>query len=154
NHLQIQDAAHAGRVLGPVLGQWSVVLFSLGLFCAAYSTFIVVAQLQTYFVLDAFKKDWRFNAENKNFLNIFSLLLLLPGLSSFFWEFPALLAIVAAMVLGVLGTPLALALVFYLINKKDLMGSFKASFIRNLILIFGFLLSLWIAYSRVDQYFK
>lgn len=154
NALEIQDAAHAGRVLGPVLGTWSVILFSLGLLAAAYSTLVAVAQLQTYFVLDAFGKDWHFKYENKQFRWIFAALLLLPGLTSFFWNFPALLAIVAAMVLGVLGTPAALMLVFYLINKRELMDGYKASLIRNVILVFGLLLSLWIAYRKIDGFLQ
>lgn len=154
NALEIQDAAHAGRVLGPVLGAWSVLLFSLGLFSAAYSTLITVAQLQTYFVLDALGKHWHFTVQNRTFRWIYIFLLLAPGISSFFWNFPALLAIVAAMVLGVLGTPAALALIIYLANKKDLMGRYKAGAVRNLILAFGFLLSLWIAYRKIEDFFR
>ncbi len=154
NALEIQDAAHAGQVLGPVLGQWSVILFSLGLFSAAYSTLVTVAQLQTYFTLDAFGKDWHFNIENKRFRFIYALLLLLPGLSSPFWNFPALLAIVAAMVLSVIATPAALIIILYLINKEDLMGRYKATFIRNLILGFGLLLSFWIALERIKKFLE
>ncbi len=154
NALEIQDANQAGRVLGPILGGWSVILFSLGLFSAAYSTFITVAQLQTYFVLDAFGKDWRFAAENKGFRWVFAILLLLPGLSSPLWQFPALLAIVAAMVLGILGTPAALALVIYLINKNSLMKEYRASFVRNVVLAFGLLLSFWIAYRNIQQFLR
>ncbi len=154
NALEIQDAAQAGRVLGPILGKWSVFLFSLGLFSAAYSTLITVAQLQTYFVLDAFNRDWHFTVNNRVFRWMFIVLLLAPGLSSFFWTFPALLAIVAAMVLGVLGTPAALILIIYLVNKKKLMGEYSAGILRNLILFFGFLLSLWIAYRKIETFWN
>lgn len=154
NALEIQNAAQAGQVLGPALGKGGVILFSLGLFGAAYSTLVTVAQLQTYFILDAFEKNWHFKVQNRRFRWIYAALLLLPGLSSFMWTFPALLAIVAAMVLGILGTPMALLLVIYLVNKKELMGQFKAGFLRNAILVFGFLLSLWIAIRKIEDFLR
>lgn len=152
NHLEIDNVNEAGQVLGPILGNWGVIIFSLGLFCAAYSTLIVVAQLQTYFVLDTLKLNWKFDLQNKKFVWIFSALLLLPGLSSFLWDFPALLAIVAAMVLSVLGTPAAFAIIIYLMNKKSFIGDYKASFIRNLILALGFILTLLLTYQRIAEY--
>ncbi len=74
NHLKIVDINQAGQVLGSVFGKWGVIIFSLGMFGAAYSTFIVVAQLQTYFILDSLKLDWKFNLKNKKFVVIFSIL--------------------------------------------------------------------------------
>ena len=148
-HLKIENINQAGQVLGSVFGKWGVVVFALGMFGAAYSTFIVVAQLQTYFVLDAFKSDWKFNLKNKKFLVIFSILLLIPGISSFLWNMPALLSIVAAMVLSVLGSPLAFIIIIYLINKKSFIGENRASVIRNIILGISFILTCILAYYQV-----
>lgn len=149
NHLDIENINQAGQVLGPILGKWGVVVFSLGLFCAAYSTFIVVAQLQAYFILDAFRLNWRFNLKNRKFVVIFLILMLLPGLASYFWNFPSLLAIIAAMVLSVLGTPIAIIIVIYLMNKKSFIGEYKASVIRNIILVLGLILTFLLAYHQI-----
>lgn len=152
NHLKIVDINQAGQVLGSEFGNWGVIIFALGMFGAAYSTFIVVAQLQTYFILDAFKLDWKFNLKNKKFLIIFSILLLLPGIISFLWKLPALLAIVAAMVLSVLGTPIAFIIIIYLMNKKSFIGEYRAGFMRNLILMIGFILTFLLAYYQVIKF--
>lgn len=152
NHLNIENINQAGQVLGPILGKWGVIVFSAGLFCAAYSTFIVVAQLQAYFILDAFSLNWRFNLKNKKFLIIFSILMLSPGLASYFWNFPSLLAIVMAMVLSVLGTPVAIVIVIYLMNKKSFIGEHKASITRNVILIVGLILTFLLAYHQIIHF--
>jgi Mn2+/Fe2+ NRAMP family transporter len=152
NAAEIQTAGDAGRVLGPVLGRWSVVAFSLGLAACAYTTFVLVAQLVTYFILDTLKLDWRFDLSNRRFLWIFAASMVVPGILSAFWDFPALLAIVLSMALGVVITPFAILLVIFLINRRELMDGYKASWIRNAILLFGLLLSLWIAIRKVIPY--
>ncbi len=149
NHLQIENIDQAGQVLGSVFGKWGIIVFSLGLFSAAYSTFIVVAQLQTYFILDALKLDWKFNLKNKKFLVIFTVLLLLPGLSSFLWNFPALLAIVAAMMLSVLGTPAAFIIIIYLMNKKSFINEYRAGNVRNIILAIGLVFTFLLAFYQI-----
>jgi len=152
NATEIQTAAQAGRVLGPVLGRWSVFAFSLGLAACAYSTFVIVAQLSTYFILDTLKLDWHFRPDNQHFRWVFAAAMALPGLLSAFWSFPALLAIVLSMALGVIITPFAIVLVMYLINKPELMNGYRASWVRNAILFLGLGLSLWIALRQVLPY--
>jgi len=154
NHLQIENINQAGQVLGPILGKWGTIIFSAGLFCSAYATFIVVAQLLTYFSLDAFKKDWKFNIKNKRFLVLFSIFLFLPGLTSFLWNLPALLAIVAAMMLSILATPVTIIIVIYLMNKKSFIGDNKAGIARNTILAIGFVLTFLLAYYQVLQFLR
>ncbi len=154
NHLKIENISQAGQILGPILGNWGVVIFSLGLFGSAYATFIVVAQLLTYFTLDAFKKDWRFDIKNKRFIVLFSIFLFLPGLTSFLWNIPALLSIVAAMMLSVFGTPITIIIVIYLMNKKNFIGENKASIARNTILAVGFILTFMLAYYQIVQFIK
>ena len=152
DNLKIENINQAGQVLGSVFGSWGTIIFSVGMFGAAYSTFIVVAQLQTYFILDAFKLNWKFNLKNRKFVIIFSILMLLPGLTSFLWKIPALLAIVAAMVLSVLGSPIAFIIIIYLMNKKSFIGENRASFIRNLILAVSFILTCILAYFQIIKY--
>ena len=154
NHLSIENVNQAGQVLGPILGKWGIIIFSLGLFSSAYATFIVVAQLLTYFTLDAYGFDWKFNIKNKRFLILFSIFLLLPGLTSFLWNLPALLSIVAAMVLSIVGSPITFIIIIYLMNKKSFIGENRASFKRNLILGIGFVLTFLLAYYQIIEFIK
>ena len=152
NHLEIIDINQAGQVLGAEFGTFGIIVFALGMFGAAYSTFIVVAQLQTYFILDAFNLNWKFNLKNKKFIIVFSALMLFPGITSFLWNIPALLAIVAAMVLSVLGTPIAVFIIIFLMNKKSFIGEFRASMVRNIILVIGCILTLLLAYYQIAEF--
>jgi hypothetical protein len=145
HYSQIESIPVAGQVLGPALpgalGILAPRLFSLGLFAAAFTTLISVALTMTYFCLDIARRDWRFTKENRPFRIVFALWITVPALAAPFWQLPALLKAILAMVGNLLMAPVALAVIIYFINRPR-MGEFKASGGRNLILGITFLFAL------------
>jgi len=137
HYSQIESIPVAGQVLGPALpgalGFLAPRLFSLGLFAAAFTTLISVALTMTYFCLDIARKDWKFTDDNTLFKAVFAAWIAVPAVVAPFWQLPALLKAILAMVGNLLMAPIAVAVILYFVNRRDL-GEFKANATRNVLL--------------------
>ena len=102
HYSQIESIPVAGQVLGPALpgalGFLAPRLFSLGLFAAAFTTLISVALTMTYFCLDIARQNWKFTDDNTLFKVVFAAWIAVPALVAPFWQLPALLKAILAMV--------------------------------------------------------
>ena len=146
NHYsQIESIPVAGQVLGPafpgVLAFLAPRFFSLGLIAAAFTTLISVSLTMTYFCLDIFRKDWRFTDDNRLFKMVFATWITVPALVAPFWQLPALLKAILAMVGNLAMAPLAVLIILYFVNKPRL-GEFRANAGRNVVLGLTFLFAL------------
>src|SRR5688572_474548 len=137
HYSQIESIPVAGQVLGPALpgalGFLAPRLFSLGLFAAAFTTLISVALTMTYFCLDIARKNWKFTDDNTRFKTVFAMWIAVPALVAPFWQLPALLKAILAMVGNLLMAPIAVAVIIYFVNRRGL-GEFKANTGRNVLL--------------------
>jgi Mn2+/Fe2+ NRAMP family transporter len=138
HYSQIESIPVAGQVLGPAfpgaLGVLAPRFFSLGLIAAAFTTLISVSLTMTYFCLDMFGKDWRFTNENTLFKVVFGMWIAVPALVAPFWQLPALLKAILAMVGNLVLAPVAMLVILYFVNRPE-MGEYKASAGRNAILV-------------------
>ncbi len=145
HYSQIESIPVAGQVLGPALpgalGVLAPRLFSLGLFAAAFTTLISVALTMTYFCLDIARRNWKFTPENRLFRIVFASWIAIPALAAPFWQLPALLKAILAMVGNLLMAPIALAVIIYFVNRHEL-GDFKANAGRNIVLGITFIFAL------------
>ncbi|HVG83611.1 MAG TPA: divalent metal cation transporter [Vicinamibacterales bacterium] len=145
HYSQIQSIPVAGQVLGPALpgalGFLAPRFFSLGLIAAAFTTLISVALTMTYFCLDIANKDWHFTPRNTLFKAVFALWIAVPALVAPFWQLPALLKAILAMVGNLLMAPVAVAVIAYFVNQQRL-GEFKAGTGRNIVLAVTFFFAL------------
>lgn len=137
HYSQIESIPVAGQVLGPALpgalGFLAPRFFSLGLVAAGFTTLISVSLTMTYFCLDMAKKDWRFTRDNTLFKIVFGAWIAVPALIAPYWQLPALLKAILAMVGNLVLAPVALAIIIYFVNRPHL-GEFRASPGRNLVL--------------------
>lgn len=145
HYSQIETIPVAGQVLGPafpgVLGFLAPRFFSLGLIAAAFTTLISVSLTMTYFCLDIARKNWKFTNDNTLFKRVFATWIAVPALVAPFWQLPALLKGILAMVGNLLMAPLAVALIFYFVNRPAL-GELRANAGRNAVLLATFLFAL------------
>ena len=134
HYSQIESIAVAGQVLGPAFpGALSFLaprFFSLGLIAAAFTTLISVSLTMTYFCLDVVGKNWKFTPDNTLFKWVFATWIAVPALVAPFWQLPALLKAILAMVGNLLMAPLAVLIILYYINRPAL-GEFRANAGRN-----------------------
>ncbi len=145
HYSQIESIPVAGQVLGPAfpgaLGFLAPRFFSLGLIAAAFTTLISVSLTMTYFCLDIAGKDWRFTNDNRQFKIVFATWITVPALVAPYWQLPALLKAILAMVGNLAMAPLAVLIILYFVNKPRL-GEFKANAGRNVVLGVTFLFAL------------
>jgi len=137
HYSQIESIPVAGQVLGPAfpgaLGFLAPRFFSLGLIAAAFTTLISVSLTMTYFCLDMARRDWHFTTENKPFKVLFAVWITIPALVAPFWQLPALLKAILAMVGNLILAPVAVLVIMYFVNQRHL-GEFRANAGRNLVL--------------------
>ena len=132
-----------GMALQSVLGPVGTIFFSIGLCICGFTTLTVLAQLCSYFILDALGKEWRFTKENKWFLVPYLSFIIIPAFIGSFWHYPNMLKVVIGMVFNSIVTPTSFILILYLVNKKSLMGDLKASVSRNIFLVYALALTLF-----------
>jgi len=152
HYSQIQTIPVAGQVLGPalpgVLGFLAPRFFSLGLIAAAFTTLISVALTMTYFCLDIARRDWHFTPSNRLFKYVFATWIAVPALVAPFWQMPALLKAILAMVGNLLMAPIAIAVIAYFVNQRRL-GEYKASAGRNVVLAVSFFFALGLVVNGI-----
>jgi Mn2+/Fe2+ NRAMP family transporter len=145
HYSQIESIAVAGQVLGPAfpgaLGFLAPRFFSLGLIAAAFTTLISVALTMGYFCVDMARRDWRFHEGNRFFKVVFAAWIAVPALVAPFWQLPALLKAILAMVGNLLIAPVSVLVIMYFVNQPRL-GGFRANLGRNVVLGITVLFSL------------
>ncbi|HSL23661.1 MAG TPA: divalent metal cation transporter [Vicinamibacterales bacterium] len=157
HYSQIESIPVAGQVLGPAfpgaLGFLAPRFFSAGLFAAGFTTLISVALTMTYLCLDIARRDWRFTRQNRTFQLVFGAWIAVPALIAPFWSLPALLKAILAMVGNLLLAPVAVAVIFYFINRRR-MGEYRANGARNVVLGVTLAFALVLAVTGVVRFFR
>ena len=151
------DAVHeASRVLSRAFPQslefLGPLIFSVGVFMAAMTTFIVAAQVSTYFCLDLLNKNWQFTPDNRLYHRVLTGFVVIPAALAPFWSFPALLKVVILMGVNVIVIPLVFVSIVYMVNSKKVVGEHRAEWWRNLILVAGLLLAVALAAEKAPDY--
>jgi manganese transport protein len=152
HYSQIESIPVAGQVLGPALGFLAPRFFSAGLIAAAFTTLISVSLTMSYFCLDMARRDWRFTKENRSFKWTFALWIAVPALVAPFWQLPALLKAIIAMVGNLVLAPVAIVVILYFVNRPAL-GEHRAGTGRNLVLAITALFALALVINGVRGFF-
>ncbi|HPJ93372.1 MAG TPA: divalent metal cation transporter [Deltaproteobacteria bacterium] len=142
NHITVKTATDAAMSLEPLLGKNAMRIFMLGLWGAAFSTLSPTVLAGVYFFGDAMgwplhRKDRRMNLAIVAGCSLAAFGPLLKG--GFFLLLPLMLA------LGLCGTPLIIAIIIYLLNREDVAGEHKNSLLLNVLGIFTFLVTTFLA---------
>ncbi|MDA1051489.1 MAG: divalent metal cation transporter [Planctomycetota bacterium] len=142
----LSDVSQVAAGLRPAFGEWGHTLFCLGLFAAAYSSFLVNSMIGGFILADGLglgSKPSDFGPK------LFTTIVLLTGmvvalliLNAGFNKF---LAIVAAQAVTVVAAPLVAGALWWLTNRTDIMGADRNTPTVNVLAGLGFALLLAMA---------
>jgi Mn2+/Fe2+ NRAMP family transporter len=156
DHARIDTVHEAGRVLvnafPPGLEFLGPLIFSVGICLAALTTFVVVVQVISYWLLDMFGYAWHDTAANAPFRHMLKIWVFAPAVLAPFWSFPALLKVLLLAGVNALLIPLVMIIVIILVNRPKVMGIHTASAPRNVILFIGAAVSVWLAIIKLPGY--
>ena len=148
--LRGQDLAGAGDVakqLEPLFGSWGKGLFCLGLFCAAYSSFLINSMIGGFVLSDGLGLG---SDPNEKWTRYMTTVVLLTGMGVALYVIKTgtkpVAAIVMAQAVTVIAAPLMAGVLLWLCNRKDLMGEDRNSLLLNTLGGLGFVLLLAMAW--------
>lgn len=150
NLLNVGDVA-AG--LRPAFGDWGHTLFCLGLFSAAYSSFLVNSMIGGFILADGLGLGSKpTDLGPKIFTTAVLLTGMIVALLVLRADFNPVPAVVAAQAVTVLAAPLVAGALWWLTNRSDIMGVDRNSKLVNVLAGFGFVMLLAMAtYTAVVQ---
>jgi Mn2+/Fe2+ NRAMP family transporter len=158
NHGEIDSVHEAGQVLVRAfpegLAFLGPIVFSLGLFMAALTTYIVVVEVISYFCLDMFRYPWHYSKSNTRFKRLTVICILVPAVLAPFWTFPALFKVLLLMGVNTIVIPLVFLVVIILVNRRDVMGEHTAGLTRNVFLAAGLLVSTALSIMKLPDFVR
>ena len=148
--LRGQELAGAGEVakqLEPLFGSWGKGLFCLGLFSAAYSSFLINSMIGGFVLSDGLGLG---SDPDEKWTRYMTTVVLLTGMGVALYVINTgtkpVAAIVMAQAVTVIAGPLMAGVLLWLCNRKDLMGEDRNSPLMNALGGVGFVLLLSMAW--------
>ncbi len=137
-----------GEALAEVLGQWAMIVFLIGVACAAFNSIIPIMWTVPYMILEAVDHDHR-DGTGRLFRVIFAASIGIGMFSPLVAEVTGL-SVVQMVTLfpafnGVFGLPITAALLFWAVNDKRIMGENRNTLGLNLLNILLVIFAIYIA---------
>jgi len=133
--------------LKPAFGASGHILFCMGLFAAAYSSFIVNSMIGGFILADGLGIG---NKPTDLWPRLMTVVVLLTGmvvaLLIYSYDMPRMPAIVAAQAVAVIAAPLVAGTVWWLTSSREIMGNRRNGPVANVLALVGFLLLLAVAW--------
>lgn len=156
NHADIETVHEAGQVLTkalpPSIDFVGPTIFTLGLFVAAMTTLVICVQVVIYLSLDMFNKPWEFTEDNRLYRRLVILITLLSGALAPVWSFPAMLKVILLMGVNVFIIPLVIITMIFLLNRREVMGTYTAGTGRNVLLALCLIVAIALAVNQFPGY--
>ena len=142
--IELNTVADVGRQLEPFFGTTGRIVFSIGLFSAAFSSFVVNSMVGGFVLTDAL--GWGSEPEQRG-PRLMTAGVLLTGMGVALWIIlndagPPVGLIVAAQVATVVAAPLIAAALLWLTNKRSIMGEYVNGPLLNAVAGLGLLVLL------------
>ena len=145
-HHELKGVGDVARQLEPLFGTFGQALFCLGLFSAAYSSFLVNSMIGGFILADGLGLG---GDPEGIWPRVFTMAVLLTGmfvgLITLATGSPPVPAIVAAQAITVVASPLIAGILWWFTSRKDVMGDLRNGPVTHAFAGIGFVLLLAIA---------
>ncbi|MCA9005761.1 MAG: Nramp family divalent metal transporter [Planctomycetaceae bacterium] len=149
---KLEKVSEVGNALQPLFGDKGQILFCIGLFSAAYSSFIVNSMIGGFILSDSLGLG---GTPNDKWTRILTTAVLLTGMFVAIYVIRSgtkpVVAIVAAQAVTVVAAPLAAGALLLLTSSKKVMGEYRNGPVMNILAGIGFLLLLGMAWYIATQ---
>jgi Mn2+/Fe2+ NRAMP family transporter len=144
--VKLEGAADVAMQLEPLFGSWGKALFCLGLFSAAYSSFIINSMIGGFVLSDGLGLGCDPGDKWPRYMTA-AVLLIGMGVAMYVIKtgIKPMTAIVMAQAVTVIVAPLLAAVLLWLCNRKDIMGEDRNGLLINTLGGVGFMLLLIMA---------
>jgi len=144
--LQVNNAIDMVKLLEPLAGRFAVSLFVTGIVSAGLSSLFPHLLLAPWLLADLFNRprDMKLPLNRGIALFTVSLGLVIPVFGG-----RPVMTMIFSQVLAAIATPVIVLLMLVLLNKTELMGTYKSSRTFNLILSFIFLFTVYMAITGI-----
>ncbi|MEX2671159.1 MAG: Nramp family divalent metal transporter [Phycisphaeraceae bacterium] len=149
---EIGSAGDIARQLEPLFGPAAVILFSLGLFAGAFSSFLVNAMIGGTILSDGLGYGGRMDQQSTRVLTAVALLLAMAIAIYYGGEQPVVV-IQFAQALTVLGLPVLALTMLYLATRPDLKGPRAIPLWMNAVLVLGCVIVFLLAARTANNLF-
>ena len=129
--LKVENAIDMVKLLEPLAGRFAISIFVAGIVCAGLSSLFPIVLLAPWLLADYEGNTRDLSSRRSHLLVLFGIALGL--VVPIFGGRPVLVTIISQAATVVV-TPLVLILMMVLINKPQVMGTYKASLFRNLLM--------------------
>jgi len=145
---ELTSPTDVANSLYPLFGEKGRIIFCLGLFSAAFSSFIVNSMIGGFILADGFKLG---STPQDKAPRIMTGVVLLTGMGVAIYAIKAqvspVAAIVAAQAAVVIASPVVAGTLLWLTNRSDIMGDYKNGKGINIVAGIGFVILLAMAYN-------
>ena len=140
---ELRTIADVARQLEPAFGQWATVLFSIGLFAAAFSSFLINAVIGGTILSDSLKLGHSIDQPGPKLMTTLALVVGCgAAIFSSHLSLGRVDAIVLAQALTVLGLPLLAVAMFYLALRSRKHGQLRVPMWMTLVAVVSILVTL------------
>ena len=145
---KLGDVSEIAEALQPLFGDKGKLIFCVGLFCAAFSSFIVNSMIGGFILADGLNMG---STPQDKVPRILTGAVLVVGMLVAFYviknEAPPVTAIVAAQAVTIIAAPLMAITLLWLCNRRDIMGEHKNGPVLNTVAGIGLLVLVIAAYN-------
>ncbi|MEZ6123459.1 MAG: Nramp family divalent metal transporter [Planctomycetaceae bacterium] len=139
--VSLNDPSSIGRALETTFGRSAQLIFCLGLFSAAYSSFLVNSMIGGFMAADGLGLGSRPEDLGPRILTTAALLTgMAVGVAVLAFDFDRTPTIIAAQAVTVVAAPLVAAVLLWLTSSKKIMGAHANSALMNLLASLGLIL--------------
>jgi manganese transport protein len=142
--IMVTSAADMAIQMESLFGNSAKVIFSVGLFAAAFSSIMVNSVIGGGLLADGLGMG---RSMNDRMPKIFIISILLIGmLVAVFFRGNVIYALIMAQASSMLAVPLIAIGLFLILNNKKVMGKYRNNFVQNIIAVIGFLVIILMVY--------
>ena len=147
----VNNAIDMAKSLEPVYGRFSKYLIAIGLFAAGISSAITAPLAAAYaaqgcFAWDESKNTWQFRS-------VWACIILI-GIGFSVLSYKPVEIIQFAQITNALLLPIIIGVLWWIVNQKSIMGSFKNTLLQNILSIIIFIASLFISLKGMNNVFN